>query len=205
MVSFLCMNVIQCDPSEPEVQAIEQAVQALRDGGVVAHPTDTCYGLAVDITNADALKRLYLHKGMELNKPVSILVSSLEEAHEYGVFSDMAVRLAQEFWPGPLTLVVPRTDKLPEFVNKGMPDVGIRVISDPVAVALLEAFGGPVTTTSANAHGKPSPYKAQDISMEPDLILDVGELVEREKPSTVLKIREESAITLRQGNLYFEL
>jgi L-threonylcarbamoyladenylate synthase len=198
------MKVLSCHAGDPESAVIEKAVSILREGGIVAHPTDTCYGVAVDIMNPLALESLYSRKGMEFEKPVSILVKSLEEAQKYGVFSAMALRLAQEFWPGPLTLVVPRTEALPEFFNVGADSVGIRVISDPVTMALLEEFGGPITTTSANAHGELSPYNIGAISMEADLVLDVGELVHREKPSTVLKIEGDQAITLRQGHLFLE-
>lgn len=198
------MKVLSCHAGDPEPEVIAEAVRILREGGIVAHPTDTCYGVAVDIMNPVALTALYERKGMAEEKPVSILVRSLEEAQKYGVFSSMALRLAKEFWPGPLTLVVPRTDALPEFFNVGADGVGIRVISDPITMALLEEFGGPITTTSANAHGEPSPYKVEDISMEADLVLDGGELVHREKPSTVLKIEGDQAITLRQGNLFLE-
>jgi len=198
------MKVVQCDPSEPEPHLIEVAIKVFQEGGSVAHPTDTCYGLAVDIMNQAALRHLYEQKGMSTDKPVSVLVRSLKEAQKYGIFSAMALRLAKEFWPGPLTLVVPRTEVVPDFLNPGVPDIGLRVIADPVANALMEGLGGPVTTTSANAHGKPSPYKVEAISMKPDLILDVGELVTRENPSTVLRVYGENATTLRQGGLFLE-
>src|SRR3989338_164866 len=186
------------------VAVIRRAVELLRNGGIVAHPTDTCYGLAVDITNPVALKHLYLRKGMEFDKPVSVLVRSLEEAQKYGVFSVLALRLAREFWPGPLTLVVPRTEAGPVALNPGVPDIGLRVIVNPVANALLDAYDGPLTTTSANAHGHPSPSRVKDIYMEPDLILDAGELKTREKPSTVLRVLDEEATTLRQGGLFLD-
>lgn len=184
---------------------IAQAVKVLKEGGIVAHPTDTCYGLAVDVFNETALNRLFSVKGMDSTKPVSVLVSSLAEARTYGVFSKMALRIGHEFWPGPLTLVVPRTEKVPAFLNPGASDIGLRVVHTPLVVALFKAFGGPVTTTSANRHGALTPYSVEEISMEPDLILDVGALPSDEKPSTVIRIEGKQAVTLRQGNLFFRL
>lgn len=185
--------------------AVAQAVQVLREGGLVINPTDTCYGIAADIFNEAAVRRLYAQKGMPLDKPISILVRSLEEARRYGVFSELALRMAQEFWPGPLTLVVPRTEALPSFLNPGANTVGIRVIDEPVSVALLEAFGGPLTTTSANAHGLPSPYSFQEVSVEAEVILDAGELSRRQKPSTLIEVVEGTATVLRQGDLKLDL
>lgn len=179
---------------------IQHAAQVLRQGGVVAHPTDTCYGLAADIFNEKALRHLYEMKGMAPEKPVSILVRSLEEAKRFGKFSPLALELAKRFWPGPLTLVVPRTSELPAFLNPGVNEVGIRFIDEPFSVAMLAEFGGPVTTTSANAHGKPSPYEVSEISVKPDAILDGGELNRAQKPSTLIWVVEEKAEILREGS-----
>ncbi|MFA6435604.1 MAG: L-threonylcarbamoyladenylate synthase [Candidatus Gracilibacteria bacterium] len=180
--------------------SIQNATQVLRQGGVVAHPTDTCYGLAADIFNEKALRHLYEMKGMASEKPVSILVRSLEEAKRFGEFSPLAMRLAKRFWPGPLTLVVPRTPELPAFLNPGVSEVGIRFIDEPFSVAMLVAFGGPVTTTSANAHGLPSPYCVEEISVKPDAILDGGVLNRAQKPSTLIRVVGDKAEILREGS-----
>lgn len=198
------MKTFALDPKHIDRSIIEHAAEALRSGRIVAHPTDTCYGLAADIFNEDALHRLYEKKGMEKEKPVSVLVRSFEEAQLYGSFSSLALRLAREFWPGPLTLVVPRTDASPAFLNPEQPDIGLRVIAEPVTVALLNAFGGPFTTTSANFHGEASPYSAVEISMTPDLVLDVGDLRHSEQPSTVIRIEGDHATVIRQGNLFLK-
>jgi len=180
--------------------SIQHAVQILRQGGVVAHPTDTCYGLAADVFNEKALRHLYEMKGMAPDKPVSLLVGSLEEAMKCGVFSPLAMELAKRFWPGPLTLVVPRTERLPVFFNPGVNEVGIRLIDESISVAMLKAFGGPITTTSANAHGLPSPYEVFEISVKADAILDGGALDRAEKPSTLIQVIGEKAEILREGS-----
>ncbi len=201
-VIILLMKTLPCPITGKCKDAIAEAVQILREGGIVAHPTDTCYGLAVDITNKDALKQLYEVKGMPTEKPVSILVGSLEEAQKYGEFCDLALRLAEEFWPGPLTLVVPRKKALPGFMNPDAEEIGLRVIDNPVSEALIKGLGGPVTTTSANAHGRATPFSVKDITTKPDLVVDVGWLERHEKPSTVLLVKDDQATTLRQGDLF---
>ncbi len=172
---------------------IKKAAQILREGGIVAHPTDTCYGLAVDVQNEKALKKVYNSKKMALDKPISVLVRSIEEAREYGEFSELAERLAREFWPGALTLVVPR--------RGGKDFVGLRVIDEPITNALLEEFGGPVTTTSANLSGEATPFNAFDITAQVDFVLDGGPLEEYGKASTVIKVEGEEATVLRWGAL----
>jgi L-threonylcarbamoyladenylate synthase len=195
------MEIYPCQPNGLCEDSIAKAVEALRSGLVVAHPTDTCYGLAVDIHNESAVKRLYDVKAMPLEKPVSILVRSLDEAKEYGEFSDMAIRMAQDFWPGPLTLVLPKTDKIPAWLNPGSSSIGIRVIDEPVSMALLKAFGGPLTTTSANKHQDPSAYFVEEIVETVDAVLDAGHLPQKNQPSTVMKIEGNQVVTLRRGNL----
>lgn len=180
--------------------SIQHAVQVLRQGGVVAHPTDTCYGLATDVFNEKALCHLYEMKDMAPEKPVSILVRSLEEAKRFGKFSPLALRLAKRFWPGPLTLVVPRTALLPAFFNPGVVEIGIRLIDEPFSLAMLQQFGGPITTTSANAHGLPSPYDVSEISVKADAILDGGKLDRSQKPSTLVRVIGEKAGILREGS-----
>ncbi len=196
------MKVLTIDPYNFNLEDIQQAARVLMNSGVVGHPTDTCYGLAASINDKKAIKHLYEIKKMPLDKPVSVLVRSLEEAEKYGEFCELALRMAAEFWPGPLTLVVPRKEALPKFLNPGAEFVGLRVIDEPVSVALLNALGGPVTTTSANLHQKPTPFEISKITAAPDLILDVGKIVEHEKPSTVIKVENERATTLRQGDLF---
>ena len=199
---MMMMKVFSYDSGSPNPEVIQEAIAVLKNGGVIAHPTDTCYGLATDINNEKALKKLYNTKQMPLDKPVSILVRSLEEALKYGEFCDLAVRMAGEFWPGPLTLVVPRKDNLSKTLNSNADYIGLRVIDEPVSVALLEAMNSPLSTTSANLHGQPTPFSVSEITAEPDLVIDVGDLKEHHKPSTVIHVEKGRATTLRQGDLF---
>lgn len=180
-------------------KTIDRAVKVLKQGGVVAHPTDTCYGLAVDIFNPKALARLYELKEMSSDKPVSILTLYHDDAFAYAEFSDLAHFLAARFWPGPLTLVLPRRSALSEFLNPGHRFVGIRFIDEPIAVALLKAWGNPVTTTSANRHGLPSPYRVSEISVKADIVLDGGVLDQHGQASTLVQVEGDEATLLRRG------
>ena len=174
------------------------AVKALHAGAVLAHATETCYGLAVDIFQKGAVEKLYRLKQMPFSKPVSILVRDLQEAQRYGEFSAAALKLAQQHWPGPLTLIVPRTAALPLWINPGLDSVGIRVSDHKEVQALLEAFGGPLTTTSANVSGEPQAYAASDMGLKPDLILDSGS-IPKNPPSTIVKVDGAELRVIRQG------
>jgi L-threonylcarbamoyladenylate synthase len=183
------------------VTNIQTAVVELLNGGVVAHPTETCYGLAVDIFNREAVNKLYRLKKMPFTKPVSILVRDLKEAEQYGVFNDKARELAEKYWPGPFTIIVPRTELLPKWINFEMDSVGIRISSNKKARDLVEGFGGPLTTSSANVHGHYQAYTVKNIldqGIVPDFILDSGQ-VGPTLPSTIVKVEGEEVSLIRQG------
>ena len=195
------MKILQIIDSE----ALDEAAFMLKNGGLVMHPTETCYGIAVDIFNEKALGKLYKVKGRDAEKPVSILVDSLEMAMEYGIFSDKALELAHEFWPGALSFVVPRKKRLPEFLNKGEKFVSIRFSSDSFITDVVKFFEGPITTTSANLAGMPPLYEVDlcqfgDEVDQIDLVVDGG-VLSQNKPSTVVKVEGNYVEVLRQGDV----
>lgn len=184
-------------------RGLSSALEVLSGGGVVAHPTDTCYGFAVDIFQEKALDRLYALKRMSRFKPVSIMVSSLDEAERYGIFENVSLKLARESWPGPVTLIVPRRDILPFYFNKGLDSVGIRVPAHEFCFQLVQGFGQPVTTTSANISGKPPVYDVQDLysqfsdaTLQPDLVLDGG-ILPYNSPSKIFEFRDGKLVQRR--------
>lgn len=182
-----------------------KAVEVLKSGGLVMHPTETCYGLAVDVFNEDALKKLYRVKKMALDKPVSILVDGIGMAQEYGLFSEKAFVLAQKYWPGPLSILIPRKRNLPDFLNPGSDYVSIRFSSNDFCTEMVRELGRPVTTTSANVAGEPQLYKVedQDFVKEVDFVVDGGE-ISQNKPSTIVKIDGDKLEVIRQGSILCE-
>lgn len=187
----------------------EACARVLRAGGVVLHPTETCYGLAVDVFNEEALVKLYALKGMGRDKPVSVLVNDLAMAKRFGDFPVRAEKLALMYWPGPLSLVVKRRrfeeGGLPEFVNVAEAFVSLRCSDVEFCSRMVGEFGGPVSTTSANYTGEPQAYEVEDLSQEflegVDLIVDGGRL-EENAPSTILRVDGERIEVLRQGGLF---
>lgn len=174
---------------------IQATRTVLQNGGIVAHATETCYGLACDLTNLEAVKRLFAVKCRPALQPVSGLFPDVVATEEWVTWSPEARAIADAELPGPLTLILPlRSDRGVRIfpTPEGGLTLGIRVSSHPVAQALAVASGVPLSTTSANLHGQPSPYSAEEIAAQyaeaehtPDLILDSGTL-ERRSPSRIL-------------------
>jgi len=160
--------------------AIAAAARVLGQGGLVAFPTETVYGLGADATNGEAIARLYAAKGRPRFNPLIAHVTSPAAASAFARFSLRAKKLADAFWPGPLTLVLPKADNCPvsELATAGLDSIAVRVPAHPVARDLLKAFGKPIVAPSANQSGHVSPTTAQhvrgDLDGRIDLILDGG-------------------------------
>ncbi len=163
-----------------DAAGIAAAAEILRRGGLVAMPTETVYGLAADATLEAAVARIYIAKGRPSSNPLIAHVPSLEAALEQGIFSDHALRLAQKFWPGPLTLVVPLASaaSVCGAARAGLSTVALRVPAHPVALALLAQTDKPLAAPSANRSGFVSPvtaaHVARDLGHAIELILDGG-------------------------------
>lgn len=161
-------------------QAVQTAEHCLRGGGLVAFPTETVYGLGADATNGAAIARLYQAKARPAFNPLIAHVADLQAAQRIGRFEAAALQLAQAFWPGPLTLVVPKTESctVAELATAGLATVAIRIPAHPVAQAILRALGRPVVAPSANRSGHVSPTTAAhvhgDLDGRIDLIVDGG-------------------------------
>ncbi|MBX9770424.1 MAG: threonylcarbamoyl-AMP synthase, partial [Candidatus Obscuribacterales bacterium] len=146
---------------------IESGARALRQGLLVAFPTETVYGLGADAESLIALKRLYEVKGRPDNHPVIVHIHCLDQLDDYAEHVQAGARaLADRFWPGPLTLILPKSNRVPMQVTGGQNTVGLRIPNHPVALALLKAFGGGVAAPSANRFGRISPTTAKDVSTE---------------------------------------
>lgn len=161
-------------------EASNAAARCLEDGGLVAFPTETVYGLGADATNAHAVARLYEAKGRPSFNPLIAHVGDLHAAKRIARFDERSLRLAEAFWPGPLTLVLPKAPGCPvsELATAGLETIAVRVPAHPVAQDILRAFGKPVVAPSANISGHVSPTTAAhvfgDLAGRIDLIVDGG-------------------------------
>ena len=180
---------------------ISRALEVLKRGGLVAFPTDTVYGVGARAFNATAVESIYAAKDRPVEKAIPILIGGPEDLDK--VTADIpptAAKLAARFWPGPLTLVVPKHPDLPDVVSAA-PTVGVRVPDHPVARALLYA-AGPMAVTSANISGEPSPKTAEEVSRQLNgripLILDGGD-TPGGIPSTVVNCLGTEPVILREG------
>jgi len=182
---------------------IETAVQALRDGELVAFPTETVYGLGANAQNPAAVRKIFEAKGRPTTHPVIVHLDSQRYLHRWvSEVPELALRLAERFWPGPLTMVMPRAANVHDVVTGGQDTVAVRVPSHPMAQQLLTAFGGGIAAPSANRYGKLSPTRAEHVREElgetVKVILDGGEC-QIGLESTIVSFEDSSVRLLRPG------
>jgi len=183
--------------------AIAVAARILAEGGLVAFPTDTVYGVGAHAFQPDAVERIYTAKIRPRDKAIPILLARAEDlALVAERITETAWLLAERFWPGGLTLVLPRKASVPDVVSAGGPTVAVRVPDHPAPQALIAALGAPLAATSANLSGRPSPVTAQEVEAELggriELILDGGRCPGG-VPSTVLDLTTDPPTILRVG------
>ena len=197
------MRVIRVDPTSPEQSAIETAAQILRHGGLVAFPTETVYGVGANALDAAAVERIYSAKGRPSFNPLIVHVPDEDGARALALdWPERASRVAKEFWPGPLTIVLPKRSIVPDNVTAGLDSVALRVPANPIALSLLRAAGVPLAAPSANRSTALSPTTARHVERSlgdrVDLILDGGPTSVGIE-STVLDLRTPRAAILRPG------
>ena len=188
--------------------AITRAVQALREGGVVAIPTDTVYGLAASLDHPLAVERIFEIKGRDDTKALPVLVSSVDILPVLArTMSGAAQRLADAFWPGALTIVVEATERVPAAVRRGGTTVGLRMPDNGIALAIIEGVGGALAVTSANRSGETEAHSADDVrrtlSTAVDVVVDGG-TSPLSVPSTVVDASRERLRVLRAGAISAE-
>lgn len=188
---------------DPEADAV---CRSLIDGGLVAVPTETVYGLAADATSGTACARIFQAKGRPSFNPLISHLPNLEAARHHGLFDDRALKLAEAFWPGPLTLVVPKTkaSEISDLATAGLSTVALRVPSGPIMRYLSEKTGRPLAAPSANRSGKISPTRAEDVIADLgdalDFVIDAGPC-EVGIESTIIGLTDEYVTLLRPGGL----
>ncbi|MCI0706916.1 MAG: threonylcarbamoyl-AMP synthase [Ignavibacteriae bacterium] len=201
-------KIFSVNPEHVDSAIISSAAEVLKRGGLVVFPTETVYGLGADALNTQAVEKVFDAKGRPADNPLIVHISKEEQL--FDIIDEMpkvGTLLTKQFWPGPLTLVVKRTFLVPDNVVAHMDTVAVRMPNHPVALALIEAFGGGVVAPSANLSTKPSPTTAQhvlsDLRGKVDMILDAGPTpigVE----STVVDITTDPPLILRHGGLPIE-
>jgi L-threonylcarbamoyladenylate synthase len=195
------VEVLKADSPE----ALAKAKEIIEQGGIIAYPTETFYGLGVDPYNEDAVKRLFHLKGRGFDKPVSILVKDKAMLRQVvTAIPPAAENLIRRFWPGPLTIIFQASSQLPALLTAGTGKIGVRISGNPITQKLLDTIDRPLTTTSANPSGRMSSVTAEEVAgyfdNNLDLILDGGELPGR-LGSTVVDVTGDGVLVVRQGEI----
>jgi L-threonylcarbamoyladenylate synthase len=179
---------------------IDKALKVLNSSGTVAFPTDTVYGVGVRVFDLEGIERLYAIKERERSKAIAVLIAETSQLEQIALADKAAIKLAERFWPGPLTLVLDRHPKVPEYLTQG-PTVGVRVPDHEVARQLLAA-AGPMAVTSANLSGGKNTLNADEVITQLDgridLLVDGGQ-TPGDKPSTVVDLTGADPKILREG------
>ncbi|MFA5128679.1 MAG: L-threonylcarbamoyladenylate synthase [Patescibacteria group bacterium] len=195
--------ILKINSKKPEKEKIKTAASVLRRGGLVAFPTDTVYGLAADATNSKVVKKIYKVKKRPLANPLPILIAKKSDLKKYTLGARGKIKkLTDKFWPGPLTIVLEKKKIISNIITAGKNSVGIRVPANPIAIAIINALGRPLATTSANISNKKSPTTSRDVkkylNTKIDLILDGGK-TKLGKESTILDCTTSPPTILRPG------
>lgn len=189
------------------LDTLQEAVAILKNGGVIAHPTDTCYGLAVDMMNPTAIKKVQAIKGRDYKKPMSIMISVPEQLkiEKYVTLNEFSKFVVHQLFPSAITLLLPKGPAIPDFYFPESPLIGLRVPMHDSTQDILRAFGGPLITTSANPSGDPLCFNCEEVvesfkgkSIQPDLIFK-GETTRHNKASTVIQLEGDRIRVVRKG------
>lgn len=202
-------EIIQIDPQAIDQAQIERAGEILKCGGLVAFPTETVYGLGGDATNPGASKAIYAAKGRPSDNPLIVHITNLKALEQIvAEVPQAAYTLAEHFWPGPLTMIFRKNEKIPYETTGGMDTVAVRMPSDPIARALIDASTGYIAAPSANTSGRPSPTQAshveEDLGGRIDMIVDGGP-VGIGLESTIVDLTEQAPMILRPGYITLEM
>ncbi|PIR74797.1 MAG: threonylcarbamoyl-AMP synthase [Candidatus Magasanikbacteria bacterium CG10_big_fil_rev_8_21_14_0_10_47_10] len=192
---------------------IEDIVLALEQGKIIVYPTETCYGLGCDMENDVAVQRIFAIKKRQQEKSVLVIVHDIAMVQRYVVWNEILERLAEQYWPGPLTIVAPLRDDVNVAVGISAEDktLAFRVSDYPLAHDICQALGRPLVSTSANIASFESPYDIASVCTmfehadeQPDIIIDAGTLVHH-PPSTIVRVLHNEVEILRQGEIKVEV
>ncbi len=196
-------QVLKIDRQRPDESVIAEASSILRAGGVVAYPTETFYGLGADGQIEDAIKKIFVIKGRSFKNPISVIIGNAEDVR--GLVAEIpqfALYLMEQFWPGALTIIFKASPDVSAFLTAGTGKIGIRLSSHPVATALTNKLGHPITATSANFSGKLECTSAdeviQGIGDQIDAVIDGGQ-TPGGSGSTIIDVTTDPPVILREG------
>jgi L-threonylcarbamoyladenylate synthase len=201
------IRIEKIDADNPDNRVLRQAARLIIKGAVLVCPTDTGYAFSANALDAKAVAKVFNLKGRSYSNPIHIAVSSIEEAEKYAHIDEAARYLASHFLPGALTLVLPKRETIPAMLVAGGDTIGIRVPDNRVIISLAEMVSRPLTATSANISGQPTPYTVEEVVAQLDetiqsvaLILDQGPLPTREL-STIVDLTASLPQLIRQGRV----
>ncbi len=199
------VNLEMIDANKPDEQVLKRASEQILQGEVIVCPTDTGYAFSANALDPGAITRVFNLKGRSFSNPIHVAVSSIVDAEKYAHLNETAQRLAHYFLPGALTLVLPRKQVIPAMLVGGRDTIGIRIPDNKIMLGLTAMCGLPLTTTSANVSGEPTPYSVKDIIKQlcenvekVALILDQGTL-ESSGLSTIIDLTVDPPHIIRQG------
>ncbi len=194
--------LLSINPQNPQLRLIHRVVEILKEGGVIAYPTDTIYGIGCDIFNKKGVKKIYQIKQRDPRKPFSFICADLSDAANYAQVSNFAFKTMKRQLPGPFTFVLEATRVVPDLLTTRQRTVGIRIPDDPIALAVVRELGHPLVTTSANPSGEEpvqDPATIEEtMGHQLDLVVDGG--IRLGDPSTVISLVNDRVEILRQGS-----
>lgn len=202
-------KIVRVNKNNPEIELIDFAAKVIKEGGLVAFPTETVYGIGVNSFNEEAIKKIFIAKGRPQDNPLIVHIAELEQIYDLvKEVPQKAKTLMKKFWPGPLTLIFKKSQKVPYVNTAGMDTVAIRMPSNTIAHLLIKRAEVPISAPSANVSGKPSPTDAshviEDLYGKVDVIIDGGKC-DVGVESTVLDLTEKVPVILRPGAVTLEM
>jgi len=193
--------LLSINPENPQLRQVNRVVDCLKQGGVIAYPTDTIYGIGCDIFNRKGVRKIYQIKQRDPRKPFSFICADLSDVSNYAQVSNFAYKIMRRHLPGPYTFVLEATRAVPDLLTTRQKTVGIRIPNNPIAQAIVRELGHPLVTTSANISGDHVMNDPADIDQSLgrmlDIVIDGGVLPG--DPSTVISLIDDRIEVLREG------
>ena len=201
-------RVVKVNKEKIEEKSIEEAANIIKNGGLVAFPTETVYGLGANGLDEDAVSKIFKAKGRPQDNPLILHVHSMEQIRDLVIeIPEIAIKVMEEFWPGPLTILFKRSNKVPDIITAGLDTVALRMPKNDIALGIIKASNCPIAAPSANISGRPSPTSSahviQDLMGKVDMIIDGG-MTGIGLESTVLDLSGDIPMILRPGGVTLE-